>query len=106
MGAYPQLVTELDELRHQWRMTKLLEGSLLVVSGVVAVLILLVASDNAFKPGFGGRFLLACILWSVLAASVFALVVKRWLEDRRDDFFAVMGEQRHPELHNRLINAL
>ena len=56
MHAYPQLVTELDELRHQWRMTKLLEGSLLVVTGAVAVLILLVAADNVFKLGIGGRF--------------------------------------------------
>ena len=104
--AYPQLVTELDDLRRQWRMTKLLEGSLFVVAGVVGVLILLIAADNILKLSVGGRFLLACILWGALAMSVFALVVKRWLEDRRDDFFAAMVEQRHPELHNRLINAL
>ena len=106
MNAYPQLVMELDELRRQWRMRKLLEGCLLVAAGVLAVLTLLVAADNLLKLGVAGRFLLACILWSGLAAGVFSLVIKRWLEDRRDDFFAALVEQWRPDLHNRLINAL
>jgi len=33
-------------------------------------------------------------------------VVRRCLEDRRDDFFAALVEQNHPELRNQLINAL
>ncbi|MBP87060.1 MAG: hypothetical protein CMJ64_10150 [Planctomycetaceae bacterium] len=106
IGAYPQLVDQLDGLRRQWRIAKVIEGSLLAVAGGAAVLIALVAADNIFQLGLFGRFLMACILWGGLGTLIFALVVQRWLEDRREDFFAVLVEKKHPELHNRLINAL
>jgi hypothetical protein len=106
IGAYPQLVDQLDGLRRQWRIAKVIEGSLLAVAGGAAVLIALVAADNIFQLGLFGRFLMACILWGGLGTLVFALVVQRWLEDRREDFFAALVEKKHPELHNRLINAL
>jgi hypothetical protein len=104
--AYPRLVRALDEVRGQWRRQKLLEGLLLAFAGVSAVLVALVAVDNLFHPGVAGRSLLAAVLWGGLIAGLMGLVVRRWLEDRRDDFFAALVEQKHPELHNRLINAL
>lgn len=106
IGAYPQLVDQLNELRRHWRIAKVLEGSLLVVAGGAAVLIALVAVDNIFQLGLFGRFLMACILWGGLGTLAFSLVVQRWLEDRREDFFAALVETKHPELHNKLINAL
>ena len=42
-----------------------------------------------------------------LFAAILSLICgRRWLEDRRDDYFAALVEQRHPELGNRFINAL
>ncbi len=104
--AYPRLVTTLDEVRRQWRLHKVLEGALLTVAGVLGVLVLLVLADNLLQPSVAGRFVLACLLWGGLGLAVLSLIVKRILEDRRDDFFAALVERKHPELHNTLINAL
>jgi hypothetical protein len=104
--AYPQLVEALENVRRQWRLQKVAEGMLLAAAGAAAVLLVLVAADNLLQPGPLGRLLLTMLLWATLAAALFGLIVRRWLEDRRDDFFAALVEQKHPELHNRLINAL
>jgi hypothetical protein len=100
------LVSALDEVRARWRQQKVLEGALLALAGVLAVLVVLVAADNLLNPGVVGRALLAAVLWGGLIAGLLSLVVRRWLEDRRDDYFAALVEQKYPELHNRLINAL
>lgn len=106
MEAYPRLVDGLDEVRRRWRTQKVLEGALLAAAGVLGAVVALVLADNLFHPDKAGRFALAVVLWGALAAGLLALVVKRWLEDRRDDFFAALVEQRHPGLRNQLINAL
>lgn len=104
--AYPRLLAALDEVRGQWRMQKILEGVLLVAGGALVVVAVLVAADNLLHPGPAGRLLLATILWGGLIAAVLSLVVKRCLEDHRDDYFASLVEARYPELRNTLINAL
>jgi hypothetical protein len=104
--AYPRLMSALNEVRGQWRVQKILEGVLWTAAGTLGVLAVLVAIDNLAQPGKPVRALLACLLWGGLALSVLALVVKRWLEDHRDDYFAALVERKHPELHNQLINAL
>jgi hypothetical protein len=104
--AYPRLMTALDDVRGQWRRQQLLEGTLLATAGVLGVLVVLIAADNLFHPGMLGRALLATILWGGLLAALASFVIKRMLEDRRDDFFAALVEQKYPHLHNRLINAL
>src|SRR5437763_4756456 len=104
--AYPRLVDALGDVRRQWRLHKLLEGTLLLTAGVGIVLTLLIVADNFWQPGKAGRVLLASLLWGGLAAAILSLVVRRWLEDRRDDFFAALVERKHPEFANKLINAL
>lgn len=104
--TYPRLVESLNTLRRQWRMYKVIEGSLLAFAGTATVLILLVIADNVFQLEPAGRMLLALVLWGTLAASLMGLVVRRVLEDRRDDYFAALVEEKHPELRNQLINAL
>src|SRR5262249_34230861 len=96
--AYPRLLAALDEVRSQWRTQKILEGALLTLAGTFGVLAVLVAADNFLHPGPLGRFLLAVVLWGGLAAAILSLVVHRFLEDRRDDFFAALVESRHPGL--------
>src|SRR6516165_3845123 len=104
--AYPGLLEALDALRRQWRQQKLLEGILLTLGGAAGVLLLVVAADNLLRPGTNWRVLLSITLWGAFAAGIVLLIVRRWLEDRRDDFFAALVEEKHPELHNELINAL
>ncbi len=105
--AYPRLMEALEEVRRQWRRHKLLEGALLAAGGTVAVLLTLVFIDNwIWQSGAAGRLVLAALLWGGLAVGLLYLVVKRFLEDRRDDFFAALVEQKYPGLHNKLINAL
>jgi hypothetical protein len=105
-SAYPVLLESLHQLRRQWRQQKVLEGILVAAAGTAAVLIVTVAVDNLLHPGTLGRALLAMCLWGTLLAALMGLVIRRVLEDRRDDFFAALVEQKHPELHNQLINAL
>src|SRR5205814_1409401 len=104
--AYPQLLDALDELRRQWRAQKVLEGSMLVLAGTAVVLLAGVATDNLFHLPVMGRLIVAGLLWGTLLAGIATFIVRRWLEDRRDDFFAALVEQKHPELRNQLINAL
>jgi hypothetical protein len=104
--AYPLLIESLNQVRRQWRQQKVLEGILLVAAGTVAVLVATVAADNLFHLGTVGRVLMAMLLWGSLAAGLLGLVIRRIVEDRRDDFFAALVERKHPELRNQLINAL
>ena len=104
--AYPQLLEMLGDLRRQWRARQVTEGLLLAAAVIGAVLIVTVAADNLFKFSAAGRAVLAVILWACVIAAPVGLVIGRWLTKRRDDFFAAMVEQQHPELHNQLINAL
>jgi hypothetical protein len=106
MEAYPRLMDALNDVRSQWRRHKLLEGALLALASAVAVVVVLVAVDNLFHPGTAGRLLLAALLWSSLVVGLFSLVVRRWLEDHRDDYFASLVERKNPQLRNQLINAL
>jgi hypothetical protein len=104
--AYPHLLASLDEVRRRWRLYAVTEGILWTLAGVVCVLLVAVAADNLLQPEGIGRWLLAALLWGTLAATLLSWVVRRVLEDRRDDFFAALVEQKHPELHNLFINAL
>src|SRR5437867_42634 len=104
--TYPQLLDSLHDLRRQWRLYKVIDGVLLAFAGAVAVLLVIIAADNLLHPGSAGRLLLAVSLWSALGIATLTLVVRRILEDRRDDFFAVLVERKYPELRNQLINAL
>src|SRR5437870_773900 len=104
--TYPRLMGKLETLRHHWRLRKLTEGILLALAATTAILVGTVAADNLLKLSTAGRTALAVALWGTAIGSVVVFVVQRWLEDRRDDFFAAMVEERHPELGNKLINAL
>jgi hypothetical protein len=104
--AYPRLMAALAEVRGQWRLHKILQGALLTLAGTLGVLALLVAADNLFHPGQAGRLALAAVLWVGLILAVMSLIVRRFLEDRRDDYFAALVERKHPEMRNTLINAL
>ncbi|MGE0608624.1 MAG: DUF4175 family protein, partial [Pirellulales bacterium] len=104
--SYLRILAELDAVRRQWRFQKVLEGALLAGALVLGVLVLVVAADNLLRLGSLGRAVLSLTLWASAAFALFSWVISRWLEDRRDDFFAALVEQKHPELGNRLINAL
>ena len=103
---YPVLVDQIDELRRRWRALQLGEGVLRTVSLLIAIVIAAVAADNLFWPSTGGRTLLLGIVVVGLLLAMMAWIVRRWLEERRDDFFAALAESRHPDLNNRLINGL
>jgi hypothetical protein len=103
---YPVLVSKIDELRKQWRMLQVGEGALRTFALVATAVMVVVACDNLLWPSTGGRTLLLLLLAAAALFSVANWVVRRWLEDRRDDFFAALAEARHPELRNRLINGL
>ena len=105
-GAYPRLVDAMDELRRAWRQRQLLEAGLLIAAAVTGVLVLAIAADNLIKFGVAGRVVLFALLVGSGCLLVVSLLAKRWLEQRRDDFFAALVEKRFPDLDNRLINAL
>lgn len=44
--AYPRLLEALGQLRRQWHMQKLLEGTLLALAGTVGILLMVVAADK------------------------------------------------------------
>ena len=104
--VYPHLVDSLDQVRRQWRQRKILEGALLTAALALGVLVGLVAVDNLLALDTLGRLLTAAFLWTAVGMGVMTWVVRRVLEQQRDDFFAILVEQRHPELRNRLINGL
>jgi hypothetical protein len=103
---YPRLLDSVSDLRRRWRSARVIEGGLLAFAVTAGVLLALLALDNTLHPDTLGRGVLALVLWGTLIASVLTLVVKRVLEDRRDDYFAALAEQAFPSLGNRFINAL
>lgn len=104
--GYEQLLASLNTLRKQWRGRKLIEGVLLTLAGLLAAAGLATLADNLFHPGQFVRVLLFLGLLAGTAVLAFRYVVRFALEDRRDDFFAALVEEKHPTLRNRLINAL
>lgn len=77
----------------------------MTLAGTLLVLVLRVAADNLLHPDKLGRFLLVCVVRGGLVAAVLSLVVIRFLEDRRDDYFAALVEREYPNRRNTLINA-
>ena len=105
-NPYPLILESIDELRRRWRALQVLDGALRALSVAVLVLLAAVAADNLFGFGHGGRAALAIAVILATVASVLTLIVRRLLEDRRDDYFAALVERAFPELRNHLINAL
>ena len=92
--TYPQILHELDGLRQQWRQQKVLEGTLLSIAAVAIALLGGVAIDALLHPSPLGRIaLLALLLWTTAIVGVLTWIVRRWMEDCRDDFFAAMVER-------------
>ncbi|MEA3366446.1 MAG: hypothetical protein U9Q79_12470, partial [Candidatus Hydrogenedentes bacterium] len=104
--TYLQLRGQLDEVRQRWRGRNLLTGTLLALAFVFVTIVAVVAIDNLVKPETFGRFLLAGLLWTVIAATLYRYVVQPLRQTRCDDFFGAMVERKHAELGNYLINAL
>jgi hypothetical protein len=103
---YRTLMVEIDRLRSRWRLTHVGEGAVRWLALLALAVMAAVACDNLFWPGHLGRALLLAALCAVALAALSAWVLRRWLEDRRDDFFAALVEGRYPALDNRLINGL
>ncbi|MBY0230849.1 MAG: hypothetical protein K2W96_16300 [Gemmataceae bacterium] len=106
MAAYPRLLAVLEDVRRQWRTQQVLRGSLLALGGTLAVLLLSVIADNLLHLPVGGRVALSLLLWGSLAGLVLGFVVRKVVEDRRDDYFASLVERRYPAMRNSVINAL
>lgn len=104
--GYEQLLAALNALRGQWRRRKLVEGLLLTLAGALALAAAATLIDNLVQPGTAVRVLLFLGLLAGTGVLAFQCVVRFLLEERRDDFFAALVEEKHPALHNRLINAL
>src|SRR5258708_22097839 len=103
---YPRLIEQLDDVRDRWRLLQVGEGALRLFAATAALVIAVVACDNLFWLETSARWLLLAVLGGGMALGLSSWVVVRWLEDRRDDFFAAVVEERHPQLRNRLINGL
>jgi len=103
---YPQITQRLAEVRQRWRAQNLFAGALLALACLSAAACVLVAADNLAKPETAGRVFMSVCFWATALAALVYFIARRWLENRRDDFFACLVEGRHPELRNRLINAL
>jgi hypothetical protein len=104
--AYPRLVRDLHAVRRQWRSSSLLAGSLRATAMGLAAVVAVVVADNLIAFGRAGRFAMASLLFAIVVVAVLSCVVRRLLEDHRDDFFAALVEDRFPALGNRLINGL
>jgi hypothetical protein len=103
---YPRLIEQINDVRDRWRLIQVGEGALRWLAAGAVLVIAAVACDNLFWLDSGARWLLLAGLGACLALGFSSWIVRRWVEDRRDDFFAVVVEERHPHLRNRLINGL
>ncbi|HJT36640.1 MAG TPA: hypothetical protein VJ783_31745 [Pirellulales bacterium] len=105
-SAYPRLIAQLDDMRGRWRLLQLGDGLLRLLAVVAAAIAVAVMCDNLFWPGRTGRALLLAAVCLAALMAISAWLVRRWLEDRRDDYFAALVERRFPALQNRLMNGL
>src|SRR5687768_17581370 len=104
--GYEQLLTALNALRARWRRRKLVEGLLLTLAGLLVLAAAAALVDNLLQPGKFVRVVLFLGLLAGTSVLAFRRIVRYLLEERRDDFFAALVEEKHPSLKNRLINAL
>lgn len=104
--SYPRLIAKLLDVRSRWRQRYLLAGLCLALTICLTAWLAAALVDAWFDLPTAGRWTAACILFVVLAIAFSRLVLRRWLTDPRDDFFALLVEARYPALDNRLINAL
>ncbi len=104
--TYPRLIARLLDLRSHWRQRHVLAGSCLALAICLAVWLAAALADVYLDLPAAGRWTAAILLAAALAIAWSRLVLRRWLADPRDDFFALLVEERYPALDNRLINAL
>jgi hypothetical protein len=104
--GYEQLLAALNALRAQWRRRKLAEGVLLTLAGLLTLVAIAALIDNLLQPGQVIRAILLLGLLIGTGVLAFQRIIRYLLEERRDDFFAALVEEKHPTLRNRLINAL
>lgn len=104
--TYPRLIARLLDLRSHWQQRQVLAGSCFALAICLAVWLTAALADVYLDLPAAGRWTAAILLAAALAIAWSRLVLHRWLADPRDDFFALLVEQRYPTLDNRLINAL
>src|SRR5262249_1092864 len=104
--AYALLVDNVNLVRKSWQIRRVLEGVVLLLAAAGGALLLGAMLDTLFD--FGS--LLRCALFlAFLAAAGYVIAKFIWKPigaKHSDDFFAALIEQRHPNMRNRLINAL
>ncbi|MFN0198007.1 MAG: hypothetical protein ACKVT0_14775 [Planctomycetaceae bacterium] len=105
-SLYPQIISELDQLRKRWRQVELLKAIGLVLARIVLLWLVFGVIDGYLKFSSSGRVLAGTVLWGSAIIWVWSHIVQLFLIEHRDDYFAMLVEEKHPELHNRLINAL
>jgi len=105
-AVYSQLQQDLAELRRRWRGRAVWAGVLGLWACALGVLVVAALVDNLWRPGVAGRVIVAVLCVGVTAVGGLRLLARRLWENRSDDYFAALVEQRHPELRNVLINAV
>jgi len=104
--TYPRLIERLAEVRAHWRQRHVLAGILAALAIWLAAWLAAAAADDWLDLPNSGRWGVAAALAGVAVLVSTRLVLRRWLAEQRDDFFALLVEARYPALNNRLINAL
>ena len=104
--AYADVLAVIASTRRIWRLMRGIESLFLLIASIITALSLATLVDALVAPSSPGRWVLLLLVLvgiGVVARYGFQLLFRR---GRNDDFFAALLEQRQPQLHNRLINAL
>ena len=104
--AYSQLIDHVHQIRRLWRVRRLIEGLCLTAAIVLGVLTVAVMADHAGDFGVFGRMVLALLFWLSFVTCAWVTLIRPGTMCHADEYFAVLAEQRQPQLGNRLINAL
>jgi hypothetical protein len=104
--GYDQLMSALAQVRAFWRQRQILQSILWTLAGILALLCLVSLLDNLTQFNTAGRSLCAIAFYTLSLALFSRLVLRSWLADYRDDFFAALAEESNPTLRNRLVCAL
>lgn len=104
--AYTQLLETLSLTRRSWRMRRVVEGVLLVLTAVVAAFVIATLLDQWLALSVPLRVIVAAAVWACILGSLWVGLAAPLLMAHSDDYFAALLEHKLPHLGNRLINAL
>ncbi len=105
INEYKYLLEKINRIRLRFKFLLLLEGLLILISFFLFYILLAFITDNIFHLPSLARFIIFLTLLGLIIALIIILI-NPLLKKFSYEYIAIKIEKKHPEIKNKLINAL